>query len=171
MGTERSKGTKVFSVSGDVTKLNGDARSYVGKLATERAVKQVCSLKGAIQGIQGKVPVINERMDADIARAAAAALKWSVPRSRVKVTVRDGWVKLRGEVHSWNQKNIAEGVVRNLWGVCGVTNRISVKIAMTRWTSEYLGFAGDVAIKKTRGGIRWSTCLMSTKNSNGNIPK
>jgi osmotically-inducible protein OsmY len=50
-----------------------------------------------------------------------------VPRDRVKVTVRDGWITLSGEVDWYYQKNAAEDAVRHMVGVWGVTNGITIK--------------------------------------------
>jgi osmotically-inducible protein OsmY len=50
-----------------------------------------------------------------------------VPHDRIKVTVRDGWITLEGEIEWKYQKEEAEAAVRNLTGVKGVTNLITVK--------------------------------------------
>ena len=66
--------------------------------------------------------------DADIARAAVNALDWnaSVPRNQIKVLVENGWITLQGSVEYHFQKDAAEGAVRNLKGVKGVSNLIAI---------------------------------------------
>jgi osmotically-inducible protein OsmY len=60
----------------------------------------------------------------------------SVPRDSVKVKVEKGWVTLTGEVE-WNyQKEAAEDDVRALFGVVGVSRRITIK---PRVNTENLG--------------------------------
>jgi osmotically-inducible protein OsmY len=69
------------------------------------------------------------RSDGDIAAAAANQLDWciTVPKGAIKVTVREGWISLDGEVEWWYQKNAAEDAVKYLAGVKGVTNLIRIK--------------------------------------------
>jgi len=57
------------------------------------------------------------------------ALRWDiqVPDDRIKATIENGWIHLEGDVEWQYQKWAAEGAVRNLMGVKGVTNLITVK--------------------------------------------
>jgi osmotically-inducible protein OsmY len=50
-----------------------------------------------------------------------------VPDDKIKVTVSNGWVTLEGQVEWQYQKTAAESAVRDLTGVRGVTNLITVK--------------------------------------------
>jgi osmotically-inducible protein OsmY len=56
------------------------------------------------------------------------ALQWDVFVSDEKITstVSDGWVTLDGAVDTWSQRADAERAIRNLTGVKGVVNRITV---------------------------------------------
>ncbi len=51
------------------------------------------------------------------------------PVSKIKVTVRNGWVTLEGSIGvEWQyQKILAESAVKKLRGVIGITNNIEVK--------------------------------------------
>jgi osmotically-inducible protein OsmY len=121
------------TVDDGVVTLSGNVDSYSEKLAAERAAERVFGVEAVVQKIEVRLPAINERTDADIARATAIALEWnvSVPHGRVKVTVQNGWITLSGEVDAWYQKGAAENAVCNLLGVRGVTNGIIVKAKMT----------------------------------------
>jgi osmotically-inducible protein OsmY len=57
------------------------------------------------------------------------ALKWNiwVPADCVKVKVNGGWITLDGQVDYKFQEDAAEKAVRNLTGVKGVTNMITLK--------------------------------------------
>ena len=84
-----------------------------------------------VRGIANDLEVIptGEHSDTDVARAAVDALKWdiTVPSDRIKVKVDKGWVTLTGEA-TWDfQGRAAERAVRNLTGVRGLTNLITVK--------------------------------------------
>ena len=76
-----------------------------------------------------RLPTDAVRDDSDLALAAVNALHWhtSVPRDRVRVTVDDGWLTLEGEVDWYFQKQSAYKAVRNLTGLKGVTNLITLK--------------------------------------------
>jgi osmotically-inducible protein OsmY len=50
-----------------------------------------------------------------------------VPEDAIKVTVSRGWVTLRGEVEWQYQRREAERVVRNLYGVKGVSNLVTLR--------------------------------------------
>jgi osmotically-inducible protein OsmY len=65
----------------------------------------------------------------NIAVAAASSLTWntSVPHESIKVLVQNGWITLSGEVDWWYQKIAATNAVRNLIGLNGLTNNITVK--------------------------------------------
>jgi len=41
--------------------------------------------------------------------------------------VQNGWITLSGDVNYYHQKERAEDAVRHLWGISGVTNRITIK--------------------------------------------
>ena len=67
--------------------------------------------------------------DNDIAQKALQALAWDieVPVDKVQVKVEDGWVTLSGMVDWYYQRKAAEGDVRKLKGVVGVTNDVTIK--------------------------------------------
>jgi osmotically-inducible protein OsmY len=69
------------------------------------------------------------RDDTDIARAIAHVLEWNVqvPEGKVQARVQDGWVNLEGEVEYEYQRHEVERMVRNVRGVVGVTDPITVK--------------------------------------------
>jgi len=112
-----------------VVALTGSVASYADKMTAERMVKRVYGVKAVADDIEVKIPGSSQRGDADIAAAALNALKWdtTVPEDRIKVTVRNGWITLEGQVDWGYQKAAAERAVRNLTGVKGVTNDAKVK--------------------------------------------
>lgn len=118
----------VLVKDGTVT-LNGFATSYGEKIGAVRAAKRVTGVNGIADDIKVKLPNSWEREDGDIAAAASNQIDWStaVPKGAVKVTVRNAWITLEGEVEWWYQKNDAETGVRHLIGVKGVTNLITIK--------------------------------------------
>jgi osmotically-inducible protein OsmY len=117
------------SVKDSIVTLSGFVDSYAKKYNAERAAKRVFGVKAVVNELEVKLPFSDERTDEDIARAAVRALedRITVPHDQIKITVRDGWITLEGNV-DWNyQKEAAESAVRYLAGVRGVTNLIKVK--------------------------------------------
>jgi osmotically-inducible protein OsmY len=112
-----------------VVTLTGFVDSYAEKISAERNAERVNGVKAVADEIHVKLPGLYQRNDTDIAHAAVNALRWDirVPDDRIKTTVDNGWIHLDGEVEWQYQKWAAEGAVRNLTGVKGVTNVISVK--------------------------------------------
>ncbi len=117
------------AVKDGIVILTGYTNSYSKKVVAEQVAKRVAGVSGVVNEIQVRLPGSSERTDVDIARAAVDALAWRVnlPRDRIKVVVRKGWVTLEGEVDRYDQCEEAEQVVRELTGVTGVTNLIIVK--------------------------------------------
>jgi osmotically-inducible protein OsmY len=112
-----------------VITLTGSTASYFEKMTAERVAKRLYGVKAVANDISVKLPGGAERTDPDIAAATLNALKWnpSVPEDRIKVTVRNGWVTLEGEVEWWYQHDAAERAVHNLAGVRGVTNDLNIR--------------------------------------------
>jgi osmotically-inducible protein OsmY len=117
------------SVNDGVVTLTGWVDSYTKKWAAEEAAHRVRGVKAVANDVEVRLPGSSERTDPEIAAAAVNALKWDnlIPSEKIKVTVSEGWITLQGEVEWQYQKEDAERDVRNLWGVKGVTNLISVK--------------------------------------------
>ena len=116
-------------VDDGVVTLTGTVESYPMKYAAEEAAKRVLGVKAVANDIEVKLPGERVRTDTEIAQAAANALEWNtqVPHERIKVTVRDGWVTLEGNVDWPYQREAAKRAVENLTGVRGVTNLIEVR--------------------------------------------
>jgi osmotically-inducible protein OsmY len=115
------------SVVDAIVTLTGDVRSYGEKWRAERAVERVAGVKGIANELE--VKSASERSDTDIAKAAVDALKWNVmvPSDDVKVKVQNGWITLTGDVRWDYQRRSAEKAVRDLPGVRGLTNLITIR--------------------------------------------
>jgi osmotically-inducible protein OsmY len=112
-----------------VVTLTGSVDSYADKRIAERVAQRVYGVKAVANDVDVKVPGSLTRTDTDIASAALSALKWHarVPDDRIKLTVRNGWITLEGEVEWWYQKDAAEHAIRNVRGINGIVNDIKVK--------------------------------------------
>jgi osmotically-inducible protein OsmY len=114
------------SIDDGVVTLTGYVPSYTAKLAAEKGAKRVYGVKGVANDLIVKLP--SERVDPDIAHDAVHALqsRVTVPTT-VTVTVRNGFVTLEGTADWMYQKVAAEKAVREIRGVKGVVNDITLK--------------------------------------------
>ncbi len=117
------------SVDEGVVTLRGNVASYAEKIAAERVALRVYGVKAVANDVVVHPVGGFERTDTEIAQAAVAALKWNtlVPKDRVTVTVANGWLTLNGTLDWQYQKDAAGRAVRDLMGVKGVTNTITVQ--------------------------------------------
>jgi len=117
------------SAEGGIVTLSGEVKSFPEKWAAERAAQRVSGVRAVTDQIVVALLGGSQQSDTDIARAAANSLEWnvSVPRNRVKVLVKDGFITLDGKVDFYFQKAAAENSVRHLTGVRGVYNQLAVK--------------------------------------------
>ena len=69
-----------------------------------------------------------DRSDDSIESRAIEAIRWvtTAPEGGVRVSVKEAWITLEGEVDCPPMKAAAEHAVRHLDGVIGITNLISV---------------------------------------------
>jgi osmotically-inducible protein OsmY len=113
-----------------VVTLTGSVRIYADKMEAERIAKSIGGVRAVANEIEVRIAGACERNDTDIAAAAINALKWhtSIPDEKVKVTVRNGWITLEGEVEWQYQRQAARDAVLFLTGVKGVTNSIRLAV-------------------------------------------
>jgi len=116
-----------------VVTLAGFVDSYADKWRAERVATRVKSVRAVANDLEVKLPSSSTRTDPEIARAAVSALEWNilVPHDHIKVTVEKGWVTLEGDVDYYYQAEEAERTVRQLTGVNGVTNLLTVRAQAT----------------------------------------
>jgi osmotically-inducible protein OsmY len=116
------------SASNGIIVLAGNVDSYREKDLAERAALRVRGVRAVANEITVEVPASQQRSDQEIAEAAGWALRWNaaVPEKAVQLTVDDGWVTLYGSVAWQFERLAAEGAIRDLMGVRGITNLITV---------------------------------------------
>jgi len=121
-----SKDISVAVKDGVVT-LTGFVHTYLEKLAAEKAAKSVYGVQAVAGDIEVKLGT--KRSDPEIARDIVNAIELtaSVPRDRLKICVREGFVTLEGML-DWNfQRECAETTARNIHGVQGLINNIELR--------------------------------------------
>jgi len=121
------------AASGGVVTLTGQVPSYADRMAAERIVKKLAGVKGLANDLEVRLPGDARRNDTDLASAAVKALEWDVqvPHQKIKLRVADGWMTLEGQVEWQFQRAAAERAVRQLFGLRGVSNQISLTPRVT----------------------------------------
>ena len=117
------------SVNGGIVTLSGTVPTYAEKHAATAVAQRVANVKAVVEKIEVKLAGSMKRTDQDIAQAIVDRFSWDVyiPDDKIKVTVQDGWVALKGEVEWEYQRSSAANGIRNLAGVKGVSNEIRIK--------------------------------------------
>ena len=123
----------VTAIDGVVT-LTGTVNSYAKKLEAEEAAKNVSGVKAVVEEIKIHYGSnYGQKTDSEIANSVLDALKfnWEVPNEKIKVKVENAWVTLEGELQ-WNyQKEAAKKAIKDLAGIMGITNKITIKTDAT----------------------------------------
>jgi osmotically-inducible protein OsmY len=117
------------SVNNGVVILAGYVRSFMQKYQAEADAKRVAGVVAVANDLEVRLPNIDERPDPEIARDAIERIKSELPYTweEIRVVVKNGWLRLEGEVE-WNyQRERSEEAVRRVRGVKGITNWIQVK--------------------------------------------
>ena len=116
------------SVDQGAVSLLGTVDTYAEKWAAEGATKRVAGVRAVAEDLKVKIQGEHERSDSEIARAVQSALTWDVivPKD-VTAEIKNGAVRLEGQV-TWNfQREAAEHAVRYLAGVVSVFNSVTIK--------------------------------------------
>ena len=117
------------TVDNGIVTLRGDVKTFAEKAAAERVTLRVYGVKAVANDVNVRVVHDATHTDGDIAAAAVDALGWHamVPKNKVIVTVNNGFITLTGELE-WNfQREAAAHAVRNLLGVIGVSNLVTLR--------------------------------------------
>lgn len=116
------------AVKDGVATLSGHLKTYSDKFAIERALRRIDGVRAIAMEVDVTLSPQHQRSDSEIAAAAAQALQWQarVPSDRLRVSVEHGWINLSGEVDWDFQRRAAESSVRQLLGVVGVSNAITL---------------------------------------------
>lgn len=113
-----------------VVTLTGVVNSFAKKAEAEMAAKKVVGVKAVVEKIELKFATDwVKKDDNDIANEVINAIRWNwkIPNDKVKIKVENGWITLNGEL-TWNfQREALEKSVKDLLGVTGVTNNITIK--------------------------------------------
>jgi osmotically-inducible protein OsmY len=102
--------------------------SVAEKWNAERAAERVSGVRALTVSMDVELEASSARNDVDIARAVDNMLQWttSLPKDQVKIMVEGGWLTLTGKFDWEFQRQTAADAVRNLIGVRGITNSLTI---------------------------------------------
>ncbi|QEH42677.1 BON domain-containing protein [Chitinophaga sp. XS-30] len=117
------------AVKDGIVTLSGTIANYSQKLAAENAAKRVKGVRAVAVDLEVRLSTGEKRNDADIAEAVLNALKWNsfVPEEKIRIKVDDGWLTIEGEVEWGFQRESVTNAVKDLLGVKGVRNLLSIR--------------------------------------------
>jgi osmotically-inducible protein OsmY len=122
-----SGGISVAARDGIVT-LRGSVPHFAEKVAAEESAQRVKGVKALVDELTVDVSGERTRTDAQIAEAVVHALAWHVwVPDTVHAAIENGWVRLTGTA-TWDfERQAADGAVRYLAAVRGVSNDIRLE--------------------------------------------
>ncbi|MXO06721.1 BON domain-containing protein [Flavobacterium sp. HBTb2-11-1] len=109
--------------------LGGMVDTYAQKKEAEYVIKKISGVKSVINNVKVDLFISDIKSDAEIKNSVAKALheNWAVPDHKLTISVKDGWVTLKGILH-WNfQRKAADDAIRYLNGVRGVIDEIKIQ--------------------------------------------
>src|SRR3954468_6583081 len=121
-------GEIAVEVADGVATLRGTVGSFAQRHGAGADARRTTGVEWVDDWLQVRLLDRDRREDAEIRGAALQRLEWDseIPGDTIGVTVKDGWVTLKGEVLFQFQSDEAFNRVASLHGVTGVTNEIRV---------------------------------------------
>ena len=111
-----------------VATLRGTVGSFAQRHAAVADARRTSGVEYVDDWLQVRLLDRDRRQDAEVRGAALQRLQWDseIPGDAIRVSVKDGWVTLKGDVVFQFQSDEAFNRVASLHGVTGVTNEIRV---------------------------------------------
>lgn len=125
----------VHTVEGIVT-LKGIVCTLIEKERSVRIAETVRGVRAVIDRLTVVAPVNRTDMEIEKAVEEALLLDAATDAYEIRVACAGGVASLRGEVDSWQEKELVESVVKGVKGVKGVLNLIKVDIKSDRPDEE-----------------------------------
>jgi osmotically-inducible protein OsmY len=115
-------------VADGVATLRGTVGSFAQRDAAVADARRTAGVEYVDDWLQVRLLDSDRREDAEIRGAALQRLEWDseIPGDAIRVSVKDGWVTLEGDVVFQFQSDEAFNRVANLHGVTGASNEIRV---------------------------------------------
>jgi osmotically-inducible protein OsmY len=128
----------MVGVNNGAVTLGGRVPTYSQKVQAVRAVERVAGVRAVADELQVRLAHSHVRDDTDIAESVAHLLAWNIvvlPDS-IQAEVENGTVILRGLVETEFERGEAARLTRDVLGVRGVRNLVTLKARPTRRRSS-----------------------------------
>jgi hypothetical protein len=111
-----------------IATLRGTVGSFAQRHAAVADARRTAGVEYVEDWLEVRLLDRDRREDAELRGAALQRLESDseVPGDAIRVSVKDGWVTLKGDVVLQYQSDEAFNLVASLYGVTGVTNQIRV---------------------------------------------
>jgi osmotically-inducible protein OsmY len=111
-----------------IATLRGTVGNFAQRHAAVADARRTKGVEYVDDWLQVRLLDRDRREDAEIRGAALQRLEWNseIPGDAIRVSVKDGWVTLKGDVVFQFQSDEAFNQVASLHGVTGVTDEIRV---------------------------------------------
>jgi osmotically-inducible protein OsmY len=111
-----------------IATLRGTVGSFAQRHAAIADARRTAGVEYVEDWLEVRLLDRDRREDAEIRGAALQRLEWDseIPGDTIRVSVKDGWVTLKGDVGFQFQSDEAFNRVASLYGVTGVTNEVRV---------------------------------------------
>lgn len=118
-----------MTVEKGIVTLTGHVPTFAQKAVAEAVVKRVKGARGFVDRLEVKALGVDFDSDEALAARIASVIAWdsTIPTNAIKVQVAAGHVTLTGQVDWQYQRFAAERAVRNMSGVRGVIDQVTVK--------------------------------------------
>ena len=119
----------VVSVADGVVTLSGYVPTYAQKVSAGELAMRVRGVRAVAQELEVRPTTAFSMPDDEIARRALEMIKWNVdvPGGWIKLIVDNGYITLSGEVDWQFQRQAAEDCIRQLGGLKGTFNHITLR--------------------------------------------
>jgi osmotically-inducible protein OsmY len=131
-----------------IVTLTGTVHSYAKKMAAQEAAHRVNGVLDVVNEVKVAPYAASGTTDEAIAKSARFALEWNtlVPSDHIQTTVSNGWITLTGATPTAADRRTAEDAVKNLRGVVGVINQITIETPVV--TEPFLKTAIESALER-----------------------
>ena len=118
----------------DIVTLDGFVHTFAEKCVLEESARRMEGVAGVVNRLDVRLTIGDYRTDATLQRVLRELIDAlaRMPSERPRVTVSDGIVQLEGNVPMAFQRELVENTVREVAGIRGIRNLITVGVPATR---------------------------------------
>lgn len=123
----RMEKIRVMAKNGVIT-LTGKVESFIKKTEAESVAKKRRGVVAVVNDIEIQLDSQATKQDHDIAADLREAFRanWDISDDKITISVENGWITMTGDLEWSYQKDAAQAATRQIKGVTGLTNAITI---------------------------------------------